>query len=62
MGNLAAWTLRYCPFVFCGSPQEAANFSFRFLAAQVRDGERMTKAIAKERAPHPLSCQLLKSP
>ena len=26
-GTLAAWTLRYCPFVFCGSPQEAANFA-----------------------------------
>jgi hypothetical protein len=62
MGTLAAWTLRYCAFVFCGSPQEAANFAFRFLAAQVRDAERMTKAIAKERAPQPLSCQLLKSP
>jgi hypothetical protein len=33
MGTLAAWTLRYCPFVFCGSPEEAANFSFRVLAA-----------------------------
>jgi ERCC4-type nuclease len=53
-GTLAAWTLRYCPFVFCGSLQESANFAFRFLAAQVRDAERMAKAIAKERAPHPL--------
>ena len=24
-GTLAAWTLRYCPFVFCGSQQEAAQ-------------------------------------
>jgi hypothetical protein len=29
-------TLRYCHFVFCGSPQEAANFALGFLAAQVR--------------------------
>ena len=33
-GTLAAWTLRYCPFVFCGSQREAADFSFRLLAAQ----------------------------
>lgn len=32
-GTIAAWTLRYCPFVFCGSQQEAANFAFRLLAA-----------------------------
>ena len=37
MGTLAAGTLRYCPFVFCGSQREAANFAFRLLAAQVRD-------------------------
>ena len=29
MGTLAAGTLRYCPFVFCGSQREAANFAFR---------------------------------
>jgi ERCC4-type nuclease len=45
-GTIAAWTLRYCPFVFCGSQQEAADFSFRFLAAQVRDAERLAKAIS----------------
>jgi hypothetical protein len=45
-GTLAAWTLRYCPFVFCGSQRAAADFAFRFLAAQVRDIERMAKAIA----------------
>jgi hypothetical protein len=58
--DLGRLTLRYCAFVFCA--HQAANFVFRFLAAQVRDAERMTKAIAKERAPQPLSCQLLKSP
>ena len=46
MGTLAAWTLRYCPFVFCGSPEEAANFSFRVLGAQVRDVKRVVKAIS----------------
>ena len=46
VGTLAAWTLRYCPFVFCGSVQAAADFAFRILAAQVRDVERMAKAIS----------------
>jgi DNA excision repair protein ERCC-4 len=33
--TIAAWTLRYAPFVFCGSERIAADFSFRFLAAQL---------------------------
>jgi ERCC4-type nuclease len=49
MGTLASWTLRYCPFVFAGSVQAAADFAFRLLAVQVRDAERMAKAITKER-------------
>ena len=47
MGTLAAGTLRYCPFVFCGSQREAANFAFRLLAAQVRDAERMANAVLR---------------
>ena len=46
VGTLAAWTLRYCPYVFTGSVQAAADFAFRILAAQVRDVERMAKAIS----------------
>ncbi len=46
MGTLAAGTLRYCPFVFYGSPEEPANFSFRVLAAQVRDVKRVVKVIS----------------
>ena len=46
VGTLAAWTLRYCPFVFCGSQQDAADFAFRSLAAQVRDAKRMANAIS----------------
>jgi hypothetical protein len=63
-GTLAAWTLRYCPFVFCGSQREAGDFAFRFLAAQVRDIERLATAIAKDGAPLPLSspCQTIKKP
>ena len=51
VGTLAAWTLRYCPFVFAGSAQAAADFAFRILAAQVRDGERMAKAISRPAGP-----------
>jgi ERCC4-type nuclease len=46
IGSIATWTLRYCPFVFAGSERIAANFTFRFLAAQVRDIERLGKASA----------------
>jgi hypothetical protein len=49
VGSIAAWTLRYCPFVFCGSQQVAANFSFRFLAAQLPSGERR-RALQARRA------------
>ena len=40
VGTLAAWTLRYAPFVFAGSEQLAADFSWRFLAAQLPSAER----------------------
>ena len=50
VGTLAAWTLRYCPFVFLWLTARCRKFSFRFLAAQVRDAKRMAKVIAKERA------------
>jgi hypothetical protein len=43
IGTIAALTLRYCPFVFAGSERIAADFAFRFLAAQVRDVERVAK-------------------
>lgn len=46
IGTLAAWTLRYCPFVFAGSARIAADFAFRFLGAQVRDIQREAKALS----------------
>ena len=45
IGTLAAWTLRYCPFVLAGSERIAADFAFRFLATQVRDTSRLAKAV-----------------
>jgi hypothetical protein len=48
MGTLAAWTLRYCPFVFCGSVQVAAEVTFRLLAARSeRSCRKITKALAR---------------
>lgn len=47
IGTLAAWTLRYCPFVFCGSERIAAEFAFRFLFAQAR-----IRSEGKLRGPH----------
>jgi len=44
LGSLAAWTARYCPFVFAGSAEAAAQFAFRSLASQVRDARRIVKA------------------
>ena len=45
IGTISAWVMRYCPIIFCGSQQLAAEFSFRFLACQVRDIQRSAKAI-----------------
>jgi hypothetical protein len=47
IGSLAAWTLRYCPFVFAGSERIAADFAFRFLGSQVRQARRLTKAASQ---------------
>jgi hypothetical protein len=47
MGTLAAWTTRYCPFVFAGTIEAAADFTFRALRSQVRDIQRKAAAIAK---------------
>ena len=44
VGTLAAWTVRFCPFVFMGDKALAANFAFRSLGAQVRDIMRTAKA------------------
>jgi len=51
MGTLASWTARYCPFVFAGSAEAAANFSFRALSSQVRDIQRQNKALIQKNEP-----------
>ena len=40
IGTIAAWTLRFAPFVFCGSERLAADFAFRLLASQLPSAER----------------------
>lgn len=44
-GTVAAWTARYCPFVFAGSVAAAADFAFRALASQVRDIQRQAEGL-----------------
>jgi len=44
-GTIAAWTTRYCPFVFAGTLAAAADFAFRALRAQVCDIERAAKSL-----------------
>lgn len=46
LGTLAAWTLRYCPFVFTGSQRLAVDFAIRLLASQLPEGERR-RALAR---------------
>jgi hypothetical protein len=46
VGTVAAWTARYCPIVFAGSVEAAANFSFRCLAGQVKDIQRASAQLA----------------
>ena len=49
LGTLASWTLRYCPFVFCGSQRLAASFAFRLPASQLPEDERR-RALQARRA------------
>jgi DNA excision repair protein ERCC-4 len=41
IGTLAAWSVRFCPFIFAGDTATAAAIAFRALAAQVRDAEKV---------------------
>lgn len=40
IGTLAAWERRHCNFVFTGKQIIAAEFSWRYLAGQLRDAEK----------------------
>ncbi len=50
LGTLAAWTRRYCPFVFAGSTAAAADFSFRFLLGQIREMEKAQEQVEASNA------------
>jgi hypothetical protein len=43
IGTLAAWTLRFAPFIFAGSQRLAADFAWRLLASQLPSAERRKK-------------------
>jgi ERCC4-type nuclease len=45
IGTLAAWQRRYTGFFFAGNIKVAAEFSFRFLAGQVAEIERVYQKI-----------------
>lgn len=45
VGTVAAWSVRYCPFLFAGSVNLAAELCWRALAAQVRDIHRQHEAM-----------------
>jgi ERCC4-type nuclease len=47
IGTLAAWTRRYCPFVFASDVELAARMAEGFLCGQVREIQRAAKAIEK---------------
>lgn len=44
-GTLAAWSARFCPFIFAGTTAAAADFAFRALASQIREIQRTAKQI-----------------
>ena len=51
MGTLASWTVRFAPFVFCGSQRLAADFSWRLLASQLPESERRRALQARRALP-----------
>ena len=48
IGTVSAWTRRYCPILFAGSEQHAAELAWRFLAGQVNETWKIVKAIELE--------------
>jgi ERCC4-type nuclease len=48
IGTIAAWQRRYTGFFFAGSIRIAAEFSFRFLAGQVAEIQRVHRNISSE--------------
>jgi hypothetical protein len=40
IGTIAAWSRRYCPFMFCGTTELAARFAWRFLTGPLRESEQ----------------------
>jgi NaMN:DMB phosphoribosyltransferase len=49
VGTVAAWSVRYAPFIFAGDVATAAAIAFRALASQVRDAERTVTRASKVR-------------
>ena len=47
LGSVAAWTRQGAPVLFAGSVRCAAELAYAFLAGQVREIERASKALAR---------------
>ena len=43
LGTITAWTRRYCPILFAGSPELAARLAFRWLMQPFDEAEKITK-------------------
>lgn len=50
VGTVASWTRRGAPVLFAGTVHAAADLAYRFLAGQVREIKRVSKALAKAEA------------
>ncbi len=48
LGTVAAWTRRYCPIIFAGNPRHAALLAYRYLAGQLTEAYRLTKAYQED--------------
>ena len=47
LGTIASWSRRYAPILFAGSERYAAELGWRYLAAQVTEGHRITRAAER---------------
>jgi ERCC4-type nuclease len=48
LGTVAAWTRRYCPIIFAGDERTAAELAWRYMAGQVSEARRITRAVEQE--------------
>ena len=47
IGTVAAWSRRFCPIIFAGTEQHAAELAWRFLAGQVTESRRVIAEVER---------------